>query len=215
MSSSKSVFTLKGANEAKGRVEVSEQDAKYVGSGHQPALMPNTITVIPRQYIHGEDNSFGTRCRCVWAHIYTLAGKYLMTRTVYVSAFCRETFGTDEVTIKWVEATTKSTNKVYYKGEIEPSFSNVDIPIRVGKIAKEGSTDFELAITEMVAYKVVKGAVHYMPEYERLESGMLSMVREGDNIKLNKTYLPGLEFVEPIGEDALPEECKNYFLKED
>lgn len=190
---------VKGGIKANGIVTMGKDDAKYIGTGHAPAMMANTIIVVPKQKVHKETNSFGTECRCIFAHVITLGGKYMYTESMYVSAFQRATYGTDNIKVPAVDAQTK-TGKAYVKGEFEPSFSNINVPLRVGKIAVEGSNDtFELAITEPVAYSVAKGALHYMPEYE-FSNGMVSAVTteiDGERVlKLNRKYLNELSLTE-------------------
>ena len=196
---SKQLMFVKGGIKASGTVTMGKDDAKYIGTGHAPAMMANTIIVIPKQKIHKEINSFGTECRCIFAHVITLGGKYMYTESMYVSAFQRATYGTDAITVPAIDAQTKA-GKHYVKGEFEPSFSNINVPLRVGKIAVEGSEDtFELAIIEPVAYSVSKGALHYMPEYE-FANGMVSAVTTEINgervLKLNRKYLNELSLTE-------------------
>ena len=201
----KQLMFVKGGIKANGTVSVNKDDAKYIGTGHAPAMMSNTIIVVPKQKVHKEINSFSTECRCIFAHVITLGGKYMYTESMYISAFQRATYGTETVTVPAIDAQTKA-GKHYVKGEFEPSFSNINVPLRVGKIAVEGSNDtFELAITEPVAYSVSKGSLHYMPEYE-FTNGMVSAVTteiDGERVlKLNRKYLNELSLTEyPDNED--------------
>lgn len=205
---------VKGGVKSTDFVHMSEEEAKYVGNGHTPALMERTITVIPKQKVHKETNSFGTECRCIFANVYTLDGKYVYTQSMYVSAFQRKTFGTEAVEVLAIEATTK-TGKKYIKGEYDPQCSNINVPLRVGKIEVEGIDGFILAITEDVAYRITKGALHYMPEFEN-KNNMVSMVKDNDHIKLVRRYLPEITIVTelPEGSTQLPEELKSLIIED-
>lgn len=220
----KQVFSLKKGNDVVDeRVVVTADQAEFMNASVASSLVPNTTVVVPSQYVHsqvarkGSNGQPDTIGKYIYANVYDKDGKYMYTTGISVAAFQRTTYGTDpSVTVKLIQK-KDAQNRDVWRAEIPAFDTNIDQRLRT-----EADAELRMLVPESRAFKIEKGALHFMTSMTQEKSKAWSTTEDSNNpgfAKLDRRYLPNIvsvsiptECMDKNGKVQMPDECSGYML---